>query len=58
LRILLEARCRSAALARARARFGFARAAASGLATDGTLCALLFFAVVIGCIAATRLHPS
>jgi hypothetical protein len=58
LGILVEARCRSAALARARARFGLARAAASLLATYRTLCAPVFFAVAIGCCAATRLHPS
>jgi hypothetical protein len=58
LRILVEARCRSAALARARTRFGLARAAAPVLATDGTLCAPLFFAAAIGCCAAPRLHPS
>jgi hypothetical protein len=58
LRILVEARCRSAALARARTRFGPAHAAAPVLATDGTLCAPLFFALAIGCCAATRRHPN
>jgi len=58
LRILVEARCRAAARARARACFGLARAAAPVLATHGALCAPLFFAVAIGRRAASRLHPS
>src|SRR5271155_4631233 len=47
LRILVEARCRSAALARAPARFGLAHAAAPVLARDGTLRAPLFFAMAM-----------